>query len=262
VRLERFIMATAFSTRGALPNRQQETSPRQAVDFSDPNNRQCLAEGLDQLGVDLQASTQEALLRYLSLLARWNRVYNLSAIREPGQMLTHHLLDSLAVLPLLKASVKADRDHAPSLIDVGAGAGLPGLPLALAWPSLRVVLAEPVGKKAAFLRQCVAELGLSHRVKVHGDRIEALATPVPPADQIICRAFASLADFIRAIDHLVTPRTQVWAMKGRRPTEELDRLPASWRLADLHTIEVPRLGAQRHLLRLEPATDHPGESSP
>lgn len=227
-----------------------------------PGTQAALGDGLARLGLPLAPAVQESLLHYLALLAKWNRVYNLSAIRDPAQMLTHHLLDSLAALPVLRQDRLDGRGRPVSLIDVGAGAGLPGIPLALSWPMLSLTLAEPVGKKAAFLRQCVAELGLAHRVRVHAARVETLATTDPPADLIICRAFASLRDFALAVRHLVTPDTQVWAMKGRRPDAELEELPPDWRLADLRTLEVPSLDAQRHLLRLEPVAALREEPSP
>lgn len=254
-------MSAACSPRGPVSDRAHPVASH-AIVATDPQAQQALANGLDRLGIDLATPARDALLRYLSLIARWNRVYNLSAIRETGQMLTHHLLDSLAVLPFLRARANGGLPSRPSLIDVGSGAGLPGIPLALAWPELTATLAEPVGKKSAFLRQAVAELGLSDRVKVHAARIETLAAPTPPIDLIICRAFASLHDFTQAIARLASPRTQVWAMKGRLPTDELARLPAPWRLADLHRLEVPRLAAQRHLLRLEFAAEPPPESRP
>jgi len=211
-----------------------------------------LDEGLARLAITLSTDARDRLLHYLALLAKWNRVYNLSAIREPDQMVRSHLLDSLAVLPVIRQAISATNSRPVSLIDVGAGAGLPGIPLALAWPTLLLTLVEPVGKKAAFLRQCAAELGLADRVQVHAARIETLASRSdPPADLIICRAFASLRDYTQAIAHLVAPDTQVWAMKGRAPTDELADLPTGWRLADLRPIEVPGLDAQRHLLRLQ-----------
>lgn len=239
---------------GHLDGPEEEIGRPEAASASAPTDPRLIAsldDGLARLAISLSATTRDGLLRYLALLARWNRVYNLSAIRDPEQMVTSHLLDSLAVLPVLRQAVSPSDSRPVSLIDVGAGAGLPGIPLALAWPALRITLAEPVGKKAAFLRQCSAELGLAQRVQVHAARVETLASSSLPADLIICRAFASLRDYTRAIAHLVAPQTQVWAMKGRAPTEELADLPTEWRLADLQPIEVPGLEAQRHLLRLE-----------
>jgi 16S rRNA (guanine527-N7)-methyltransferase len=200
------------------------------------------------------AALQQGLLRYLELLSKWNRIYNLSAIRDPASMLTHHLLDSLAVMPVL---VRATAPGAVRLMDVGSGAGLPGIPLALAWPELVVDLVEPVGKKAAFLRQCALELGLAERLTVHGEGVARVA-PLAP-EHIVCRAFASLRDFVIAIELQATVQTRVWAMKGRYPDKELAALPAPWRMVGAHSIVVPGLNAQRHLIELSRTTCQPAE---
>lgn len=213
-----------------------------------------LASALTALGMGASAELQRNLLRYLELLSKWNRVYNLSAIRDPASMLTHHLLDSLAVMPVL---IQASAPGTVRLMDVGTGAGLPGIPLALAWPELMVHLVEPVGKKAAFLRQCALELDLAERVTVHGEGVARVA-PLAP-QHIICRAFASLHDFVTAIDLQVTGTTRVWAMKGRYPSDELAQLPAPWRMVGAHSIVVPGLGAQRHLIELSRTSCQPAE---
>ena len=169
-------------------------------------------------------------------------------------MLTHHLLDSLSVMPFL---LGATARGTVRLMDVGSGAGLPGIPLALAWPDWVVHLVEPVGKKAAFLRQCAIELGLTERLTVHA---EAVARVIPLAPQhIICRAFASLHDYVTAIDAQATTESRVWAMKGRYPDEELAALPAPWRMVGAHSIVVPGLDAQRHLIELSRTPRQPPE---
>ncbi len=206
-----------------------------------------LTAALDTLGIDRVDGLEPALWRYLKLLNKWNGVYNLSAIRDPESMLTHHLLDSLAVLPILMASSGEGRQPI-RLLDVGSGAGLPGIPLALAWPGLVVHLVEPVGKKAAFLRQCVVELSLADRISVHGEAI-ALVQALAP-HHIICRAFASLSDFVAGIDRQIVSATRVWAMKGRYPEDEVASLPESWRVIASQSIRVPGLDAQRHLVEL------------
>ena len=218
-----------------------------------------LAEGCRSLNLDVGFDERERLLAYLELLQRWNRVYNLTAIRDPSDMLAQHLLDSLAVLrPLEEAAGRATAPRVapgPCLLDVGSGAGLPGLALALAWPMLEADLVEPVGKKAAFLRQSVAELGLAQRVRVHEGRIQEARLPRAP-DLAICRAFASLNDFTGLIEPFLTPETVVFAMKGQRQEIEAEAaaLAPGWRIADITALVVPGLGATRHLVELAQPT--------
>jgi 16S rRNA (guanine527-N7)-methyltransferase len=205
-----------------------------------------LQQALIELNIDVPSDDSERMLSHLNLIARWNRVYNLTAIREPERMLVQHLFDSLAVVPELRKRMAAT---ASQIIDVGSGAGLPGLPLALIWTQAKVHLVEPVGKKAAFLRQAAAELAAG-RVEVHATRVQTLAGQLEPPDLIICRAFASLAEFVRAIEPLVAPHTLVAAMKGQRPDAEIAELPPHWSVRELLPIQVPGLQAQRHLVIL------------
>jgi 16S rRNA (guanine527-N7)-methyltransferase len=195
-----------------------------------------LAEGIDKLGLALPPGAEERLRAYLALLAKWNRVYNLTAIRAADQMVTHHLLDSLAVLPHL-GSVR-------TLVDVGSGGGLPGLPLAICRPDLQLASVEANQKKAAFQQQAKIELGLAN-VSIHCSRIEAMTGIF---DAAISRAFAELADFVRLSGHL---SRRLLAMKGTYPQAELDRLPSGWRLADAIKLGVPDLDAERYLIVLE-----------
>ncbi len=214
-----------------------------------------LARGCNELRLSLGLDERERLLSYLELLQHWNRIYNLTAIRDPANMLAQHLLDSLAVLhPLEAAAGRAAPLRVapgPCLLDVGSGAGLPGLVLALAWPALEADLVEPVGKKAAFLRQSVAELGLTQRVRVHEGRIQQAKLPRAP-DLAICRAFTSLNEFATLIEPFLTPETVVFAMKGQREEIEAEaaRLARGWRVADVTALVVPGLGAARHLVEL------------
>jgi 16S rRNA (guanine527-N7)-methyltransferase len=169
-------------------------------------------------------------------------------------MLTQHLLDCLSVVgPLQRALSEGSPPptHQPVVLDVGSGAGLPGLVLALAWSALEVDLVEPVGKKAAFLRQSVSELGLVGRVRVHGCRIQEVKLPRVP-DLAICRAFASLAEFVRLIAPLVAPSTRVFAMKGQRHEIEAEaaELAPPWQVVETVSLSVPGLDAARHLVRL------------
>ena len=192
-----------------------------------------LDRGLSELMLALPADARERLLDYMALLAKWNRTYNLTAIREPLAMVAHHLLDSLAVAPHLPLASGA------RVADAGSGAGLPGIPLAIARPDWQFALAEASQKKAAFLRQAAIELGL-HNVEVHEGRVEAWR-PQPLFDAVISRAFAALAEFIAACRHLLAPSGMLAAMTGAAPAGLND----SCRLIRL---QVPLLDAQRHLV--------------
>jgi 16S rRNA (guanine527-N7)-methyltransferase len=192
-----------------------------------------LDRGLGELTLALPAGVRERLLEYMALLVKWNRTYNLTAIRDPLAMVAHHLLDSLAVLPHLPLA------PAGRLADAGSGGGLPGIPLAIARPDWRVVLAESNQKKAAFLRQASIELKLAN-VEVHEGRVESWR-PQPLFDAVISRAFAALEEFIAACRHLVAPGGVIAAMTGAAPAA----LGANCRLIRLR---VPLLDAQRHLV--------------
>ena len=177
------------------------------------------------------------LLAYLDLLARWNRTYNLTAVRDPGEMVSRHLLDSLAMEPFL--------DGIANLADLGTGPGLPGIPLAIAMPGLRVTLVEANGKKARFLREAVRMLGLGN-AEVAESRIEALQRP-GAFDAITARALATLPQILAFGAHLLAPGGALLAMKGARPDEEIAALPPGWRLQALHRLQVPGLDGERHL---------------
>jgi 16S rRNA (guanine527-N7)-methyltransferase len=193
-----------------------------------------LDRGLGEMALALPGGARERLLDYVALLAKWNRTYNLTAIRDPLAMVAHHLLDSLSVLPHLPLAVEHAR-----VADAGSGAGLPGIPLAIARPRWRVALAESSEKKAAFLRQAAIELALDN-VEVHEGRVEAWR-PQPLFDLVISRAFAALAEFIAACRHLVAPGGMLAAMKGTAPHD----LHAH---CSLIRLRVPFLEAQRHLV--------------
>ena len=192
-----------------------------------------LDRGLRELSLVLPAGGRERLLDYMALLVKWNRTYNLTAIRDPLAMVAHHLLDSLAVLPHLPLAAQG------RLADAGSGGGLPGIPLAIARPGWRVALAEANQKKAAFLRQASIELKLGN-VEVHEGRVETWR-PQPLFDTVISRAFAALEDFIAACRHLVAPGGVLAAMTGKAPAA----LDAKCSLIELR---VPLLDAQRHLV--------------
>ncbi|MQR01050.1 16S rRNA (guanine(527)-N(7))-methyltransferase RsmG [Glaciimonas sp. GS1] len=204
-----------------------------------------LLAGAEKCGVTLNQDQQQKLLAYLELLSKWNRTYNLTAIRDPEQMMTHHLLDSLAVIP-------AFRD-AKNVLDVGAGGGLPGMILAIwalsAQPEMRVSMVDTVHKKTAFLTQVKAELMLTN-VSVHTARVEQLQVK-QKFDVITSRAFAELADFINWSAHLLADDGQFIALKGVRPEAEISNLPAGWVVTEIRPIVVPGLDAERHLIFIQ-----------
>jgi len=198
-----------------------------------------LTSGLSQL--DLPSTLAAPLLAYLNLLLHWNRAYNLTAIRDPQQMVSRHLLDSLTLVPYIQGR---------TLADLGSGAGFPGIPLALACPQLQVTLIESNGKKSRFLREVVRQLALSN-VEVAHSRIEAF-TPVADYPQITARALASLADIVQSGGHLLAPNGQLLAMKGVYPAAEINALALGWQVSAVHRLQVPHLAAQeRHLVIIE-----------
>ena len=202
-----------------------------------------LDTGLRALGLD--PALAEPLLAYLALLERWNATYNLTAIRDPRDMVAKHLLDSLAMQPFVRGL--------RTLADLGTGPGLPGIPLAIATPGLQVTLVESNGKKARFLREAVRQLGLGN-VQVAESRIEAFQ-PGTHFDAITARALATLPLILELGGHLPGPGGRLLAMKGVVPDEEIATLPAGWRLAAVHPLRVPGLDAERHLV--EVARDRP-----
>jgi 16S rRNA (guanine527-N7)-methyltransferase len=200
-----------------------------------------LAEGLKEMNIALSDAQQGQLMDYLALLAKWNSVYNLTSLRDPMQMVTHHLLDSLAAVPAFEGAV--------NVLDVGAGGGLPGIVLAIARPGMKVSLVDTVHKKTAFLTQVKAELGLAN-VTVYTARVEQLQAP-QKFDVITSRAFADLSDFVNWSGHLLAEGGRFIALKGVAPEDEQQRLPGEWKVSGLKALQVPRLGAERHLVFIE-----------
>lgn len=200
---------------------------------------EALRSGVQDLRLALPDGALEKLITYLGLLAKWNKTYNLTAIRDPMQAVSHHLLDSLAVIPQLPASSGA-------LADVGSGGGLPGIPIAIAEPERAVTLNDVSQKKGAFLRQAAIELGLSN-ARVHVGRVESWR-PTDRFAVVISRGFASLASFIASCRHLVAPGGTLAAMKGAYPEAELAEADAGWDCRDVRRLSVPRLDAERHLV--------------
>jgi 16S rRNA (guanine527-N7)-methyltransferase len=204
--------------------------------------RASLAAGLDALGLALPPPAIDRLLAYQALLARWNTVYNLTAVRDPAQMLAQHLLDSLAVVgPLQRRRPLPGR-----LLDVGSGGGLPGVVLAIALPGWQVTCLDAVAKKARFVQQAAAELGLANLHAVHA-RVEKPAVGEGSFDVIVSRAFAALADFVALSRARLAPGGLWLAMKGRRPDDELAALPADVQ-AEVEPLAVPGLAAERCLV--------------
>ena len=199
-----------------------------------------LAAGIAALGLVLPAGAEAKLLAYLALLDKWNRVYNLTAVREPGRMVSHHLLDSLAAVPFFQAE---------TILDVGSGGGLPGIPLAIARPELQVTLLDSIAKKTAFLLQAKAELGLAN-LNVVTCRVEDFQ-PESGFDIITSRAFSDLREFVTLTRHLLNPGGVWLAMKGLYPNEEIAVLPDTVKVSADHALVVPGLEASRHLIVLE-----------
>jgi 16S rRNA (guanine527-N7)-methyltransferase len=193
------------------------------------------------LDVELTQAQADALLAYMALLSKWNRVYNLSAIRDPAAMLVHHVIDSLAVAAPLRRRTGGE---AARLLDVGSGAGLPGAVLAVAMPELEVTCIDAVGKKAAFVREVAGALALPNLHSLHG-RVEQLEGRY---DIVASRAFASLTNFVHLTRHLLDEQGRWLAMKGKLPSEELALLPAGIEVFHVEHLAVPGLAAERCLV--------------
>jgi len=202
--------------------------------------RQRLDAGLAALQLALPDDVVAALLAYVALLARWNATYNLSAVREPAEMVTRHLLDSLAILPFVTGA---------TLADLGTGAGLPGIPLAIVAPDRAVTLVDSNGKKTRFLRAAARELGLKN-VSVVEKRVEAVEGTF---DCITARALASLADMLAWGGHLLAEQGVWLAFKGRFPQDELGQIPPAFRVDETRALHVPGLDAERHVVVIKRA---------
>ena len=201
------------------------------------NQGEQLEQGLADMGVALPVPVREKLLAYVALLYKWNRTYSLTALREQEKAVSHHLLDSLSILPFVPNG---------SLLDVGSGGGMPGIPLAIVRPEQRVTLLDSNSKKSAFLQQAAIELGLSN-ISVHGGRVEQYHPAVGFA-AITSRAFAELGDFAGLTRHLLAPEGVWLAMKGVWPHDEISRLPADVRVEAVHALPVPGVDGERHLV--------------
>jgi len=201
-----------------------------------------LEQGMRALGLEASSEVRERLLRHLELLEKWNRVHNLTSIRDSQKAVSVHLLDSLAVTPYLNGK---------RLLDAGSGAGYPGIPIALLRPEIQVHLLDSNHKKCAFLRQAVADLGLRN-VQVVCERLESWR-PLERFDCVVSRALAEIAEIIGLVQHLLAPGGVIAAMKGLHPFEEIERIPPGYRVRQVHALAVPGLDAKRHLVLVERA---------
>lgn len=212
--------------------------------------RQTLERAAPALGLTLAAPQLDALLAYVDLIAKWTRVYNLTAVRDPAEMLTHHLLDSLAAIaPLQRQLERGGLGPAARLLDVGSGAGLPGVVMAICCPNLQVNCVDAVAKKAAFITQASLALQLPNLTGTHG-RVENITEKF---DVICSRAFASLADFTAWSQGALAPRGVWMAMKGKYPADELAALPVSVAMFHVEQLKVPGLDAERCVVWMRPS---------
>jgi 16S rRNA (guanine527-N7)-methyltransferase len=202
---------------------------------------QQLAAGIDRLGLSISPDAQARLLAYLDLIVKWNRVHNLTAIRDVKSMVSAHLLDSLAVAPHLVAE---------TILDVGSGGGLPGIPLAMIWPQAKVTLIDSNQKKTTFLQQAKIELAIENLTVVCA-RVEAWKTDAR-FDLVISRAFSDLAEFVKVAHGFCKQAGTLAAMKGVQPDDEIKRLPAGCKLREVIALNVPDLNAERHLVLIDP----------
>ncbi|WP_444906805.1 16S rRNA (guanine(527)-N(7))-methyltransferase RsmG [Microbulbifer sp. SSSA008] len=198
-----------------------------------------LLEAAAQMSVALSDRQQNQLLEYLALFARWNSAYNLSAIRDPEQMLERHIIDSLSVVNLCGEG---------SLIDVGSGGGLPGIPLAIVHPERAITLLDSNGKKTRFLFQVASTLPLPN-ITVVNERVEAFV-PEQPFAGVVSRAFASIEDMVNGSEHMLAPKGRFYAMKGKLPEDELSALPKGIKVEQVHRLSVPGCDGERHMIQL------------
>ena len=216
------------------------------------HERAVLEVGLKSLNLDLLPSQVDALLAYMALIQKWNKVYNLTALRSSDEMLTHHLLDSLSVVLPLRAQLEAMGLGQGKLLDVGSGGGLPGVVLAIVMPTWRVTCVDTVAKKAAFVQQVSASLALPNLRGLHA-RVESLKAQAGEGyDVVASRAFASLPDFVNWSVDAVLPHGVWMAMKGKLPTEEMAALPAHAQVFHVEPLHVPGLDAERCVVWMRP----------
>lgn len=220
-----------------------------AAFITPPPLRELLKVGLEQMGLTLAQDTQKNLLRYVALLDKWNKVYNLTAVREPERMIGLHILDSLSILSQVAPSAR--------LLDVGTGGGLPGIPLAIALSDsaagAQITMLDTIAKKTTFVRHAIGELGLGN-AEVVTSRVEKYQ-PSQRFDVVVSRAFAELKDFIEGAGHLCADDGRMLAMKGVHPFDEVARLPAGFVVAQVIPLNVPQVDGQRHLVVIKKTSE-------
>lgn len=201
-----------------------------------------LQQGCNELNVELTEQQQQQLLKYVGLLNKWNKAYNLTAVRDPLAMVTYHLLDSLTLVPYFQG-------RSGTVIDVGTGAGIPGIPLAIMFPKTPVTLLDSNGKKTRFMQQAKIELGLEN-ITVVNSRVE-LFRPEAGFDIVVSRAFTALQDFSSITQHLCAAHGLFFAMKGKYPQQEIDAMVDQFKVLEVHKLQVPALEDERHLVVFE-----------
>lgn len=217
------------------------------------HDRQTLESGLTSLNLPLSPQQVDALLAYMALIQKWNKVYNLTAVRSSADMLTHHLLDSLSVVLPLRAQLKSLGLEQGSLLDVGSGGGLPGVVLSIVMPQWRITCVDTVAKKAAFVQQVSASLGLTNLRGLHA-RVESLRVDAGDGfDVVASRAFASLPDFVNWSTEALLPHGVWMAMKGKLPTGEMAALPTQVQVFHVEPLHVPGLDAERCVVWMRPS---------
>jgi len=219
---------------------------------------QSLADGIQQQGQSIGQSEQDKLIHFVELLNKWNKVYNLTSIRKPEDMISLHLLDSLVMLSFFENSFKNKDQPVKRVLDVGTGGGIPGIPLAICLPEIDIVLMDARGKKVRFIQTAIAQLGLKNVTPVHSRVEDYQVNDEDKFDRIISRAFASLEDMLMYCRHLCRRRGRnnsqeqgkFLAMKGQIPEEEIAQLPEGFRIEAINELKVSGLNAQRHLLQI------------
>jgi 16S rRNA (guanine527-N7)-methyltransferase len=216
------------------------------------SDRTTLEVGLKTMGLDLSSAQVDALLAYMALIQKWNKVYNLTALRSSSEMLTHHLLDSLSVVLPLRAQLASMGLEQGRLLDVGSGGGLPGVVLAIVMPQWRITCVDTVAKKAAFVQQVSASLGLTNLRGLHA-RVESLRVDAGEGfDVVASRAFASLPDFVTWSSEALLPHGVWMAMKGKLPSDEMAALPPHAQVFHVEPLHVPGLDAERCVVWMRP----------
>ena len=207
--------------------------------------QQQLQSGIQRLELDIPAAQQQQLLNFIQLLQKWNKVYNLTSIREAHKMVDLHLLDSLVILPFFQHQTDIHR-----VLDVGTGGGIPGIPLAVCLPDIEFVLLDARSKKIRFLQTVIAQLGLTNVTAVHSRVEDYQVEEGDKFDRIISRAFASLEDMLTLTRHLCAKQGKFLAMKGQLPEQEIAQLPEGFRIEQIHPLTISGLNIQRHLIQI------------